>query len=391
VNVVDVIVLLGVVLAVVSGVRAGLIGMTASAVGTIVGFFVGSWIATELVGALDLQGLGEVLLATFVLASCVALASFAVQLAAVPLGTAVHRIQLGWLDQIFGGALAFVVAVVIAWLLGGVLAAGPSQSVARAMQDSAVLRALDDRLPAAPGVVAELQQAMREHGMPSPFVGFEPRLDPVTPPSTAALAAAQRAAAASTVRVSGEGCGGGIVGSGAVVAPGVVVTNAHVVAGTHHVRVEATDGAHDAVPVLFDPDTDLAVLHVQGLDVPVLPIASQDAGRGQGAAVLGYPGGGPLEITSAAVLDAQQALGRNIWGGGVVRREVYVLQASVRPGDSGGPFVDTNGTVLGLVFARSNVNSGVGYALTSDELRDALAAAPSAANAPAVDTRSCAK
>ena len=72
--------------------------------------------------------------------------------------------------------------------------------------------------------------------------------------------------------------------------------------------------------------------------------------------------------------DQRTAVGRDIWGGGSARREVYVLQAVVRPGDSGGPFVAADGTVLGLVFARSNVHSDVGYALTSEELRPALAA-----------------
>jgi uncharacterized membrane protein required for colicin V production len=388
VNLVDVIVLAGVAFAVASGVRAGLVGMVASALGTIVGFLLGSWIATEVVRSFELRGATEVFVATLVLLLTVVGASFVVQLAAMPLAATVHRVRLGWLDRIGGGVVAFVVAVGVAWLLGGVLATGPSRPFARAMQDSVLLRALDERLPPAPGVVANLQQAMRNHGMPSPFLGFEPRLDPIAPPSTEALAAAQQAAASSTVRVSGLGCGGGIVGSGVVVGPGVVVTNAHVVAGIRDVRVEAVDGEHRAAPVLFDPGTDIAVLHVDGLNVPALPIATHDAANGQGAAVLGYPGGGPLVVLPAAVLDERQATGRDIWGRGSVDREVYILQAAVRPGDSGGPFVDQSGTVLGLVFARSNVDENTGYALTSDEVRAALAKVPPAG--AAVDTRSCA-
>ena len=72
---------------------------------------------------------------------------------------------------------------------------------------------------------------------------------------------------------------------------------------------------------------------------------------------------------------------------GSASREVYVLQAEVRPGDSGGPFVAADGTVLGLVFARSNVNDNVGYALSSDELWPVLNAVGGMSEP--VETRSC--
>jgi S1-C subfamily serine protease len=314
--------------------------------------------------------------------------SFVVQVAATPIAASVKAVRLGWLDRAGGGAMAFVVAVALAWLVGGVLATGPSQAFARAVQDSVLLREMDERFPAAPGVIADLQQTMLDHGMPLPFVGFEPRFDPVAPPSTEALAAAQAAAAGATVRVSGPGCGGGLTGSGVVVSPGLVVTNAHVIGGIDTITIEAADGRHDATPVLFDSDLDLAVLRVDGLAIAALPLAAQDARTGAGAAVLGYPGGGPLVVIPAAVLDTRDAVGRDIYGNGTATREVHVLQSAVRPGDSGGPFVDETGTILGIVFARSNVDDDVGYALTSDEVRDALATLP-ASSAP-VDTGRCA-
>jgi S1-C subfamily serine protease len=388
VNIVDFLVVAGVGAAVVSGVRAGLVGIAAGAIGTIVGLMLGSAIATDVTRSLELRGGGEVFAVSVVVVIAVALVSFVVQVAAAPLAASIRGMHLGWVDRTAGGVIGFVGSIALAWLLGGVLATGPSQSFAREVQDSVLLREIDDRLPAAPGVVAELQQALLNHGMPLPFVGFEPRLDPVAPPSTEALAAAQAAAAASTVRVSGAGCGGGLTGSGVVVASGLVVTNAHVVAGIDAISVDAGDGRHDALPVWFDPDTDLAVLRVDGMTVPPLALATQDAATGQGAAVLGYPAGGPLVVAPAAVLDRREAVGRDIYGHGTVTREVYILQSSVRPGDSGGPFVDQTGTVLGIVFARSNVDDDVGYALTSDEVRSVLALVP--ANSAEVDTRSCA-
>jgi S1-C subfamily serine protease len=89
--------------------------------------------------------------------------------------------------------------------------------------------------------------------------------------------------------------------------------------------------------------------------------------------VLGYPGGGPLTTGGAAVRDAYRALGRDIYGGGLTNRDILELQADVRAGNSGGPFVLPDGTVGGMVFARSINTSGLGYALAASELRRELA------------------
>jgi S1-C subfamily serine protease len=66
-------------------------------------------------------------------------------------------------------------------------------------------------------------------------------------------------------------------------------------------------------------------------------------------------------------------LGRDIYGRSFVRRDVYELQAVVRPGNSGGPFVLTNGQVAGVVFAASTTDPTVGYALTSEQVVPLLA------------------
>jgi S1-C subfamily serine protease len=91
--------------------------------------------------------------------------------------------------------------------------------------------------------------------------------------------------------------------------------------------------------------------------------------RGAEGAVLGYPGGGDLTGDRAAVRRTIPAEGRDIYGQEVVRRDVYELQAAVRPGNSGGPFVTTDGDVAGVVFAASTTDEGVGYALTAEEVQ----------------------
>jgi S1-C subfamily serine protease len=71
---------------------------------------------------------------------------------------------------------------------------------------------------------------------------------------------------------------------------------------------------------------------------------------------------------AAAVRRPLKAVGRDIYGRAIVTRTIYEMQAQVRPGDSGGPFVLKDGAVAGVVFAASTTDSNVGYALTSDDV-----------------------
>jgi S1-C subfamily serine protease len=129
--------------------------------------------------------------------------------------------------------------------------------------------------------------------------------------------------------------------------------------------------------VLFDPDADLAVLRVSRTPGPPLRLLGTEAERGDGGAILGFPGGGDLHGERAAVRRPIEAVGRDIYGEHAVVRRVYELQASVEPGDSGGPFVVPSGRVAGIVFAASTTEVGVGYALAStDALDDLRQAAP---------------
>ena len=60
-----------------------------------------------------------------------------------------------------------------------------------------------------------------------------------------------------------------------------------------------------------------------------------------------------------------EAEGRDIYGQGLTVRNVYEIEAVVRPGNSGGPLVQPDGEVIGVVFSRSTTNGDIGYALTS--------------------------
>ena len=124
--------------------------------------------------------------------------------------------------------------------------------------------------------------------------------------------------------------------------------------------------------MLFDPQLDIAVLRVPGLsETPLLSIGTAPVAAGTTGAVLGYPEGGPFDYAAAGVAAAFEAIGLDIYGNTPdAPREIYQLDAVVQPGNSGGPLVASgtsqgipDGTVIGVVFARSTTNPDVGYAL----------------------------
>ena len=270
-----------------------------------------------------------------------------------------------------GGALISVGALLLAtWFVALNVVGGPWPRVSREIRGSAVVRALDDALPEPPSLVAGVRHFFDRYGFPDVFTGIPPvPAEPVRAPTAAQVQAAAEVATTATVRITGVACGRILEGSGFVVAPGYVVTNAHVVAGVRRPMVEHGDGGERAaVVVRFDPDLDLALLRVEG-DLPEpLTLASSEADRGAVGAAVGYPGGGPLRSTAAAIRRAIDAIGRDIYDDRRVERFVYELQTAVRPGNSGGPFVLDTGLVAGVVFAASSTDEGIGYAIASTEV-----------------------
>jgi hypothetical protein len=125
-------------------------------------------------------------------------------------------------------------------------------------------------------------------------------------------------------------------------------------------------------------------LRVDGLDVPALPLA--DAEVGTTGAVFGHPQAGPLRAAPARVAETVNASGTDIYRTGRTERLVHVLAADLRPGDSGGAFVDGGGRVAGVAFAVDPGAGGVAYALARPELDAFLAGRRSGAP---VDTGSC--
>jgi S1-C subfamily serine protease len=136
-----------------------------------------------------------------------------------------------------------------------------------------------------------------------------------------------------------------------------------------------------------DPNLDVALLKVAGLEAGPLIFAVSEPQRGAGGATIGYPNGGSAIIGAAAVTDTYEAQGFDITRTKAVTREIIELRAVVDPGDSGGPFLLANGTIGGLVFAESRADKSVGYALSPTAV--AAAITPALGRSAAVPTGSC--
>ena len=270
-------------------------------------------------------------------------------------------------DSIAGAGLSAVAVLMMCWFLGVTFSNGPSPDLAVLLQRSTVLHALDSVAPRPPGFMTRVQNILANVSFPPVFAGLEPTLPGALPIPSSVDTPGIKAAASVTVKVVGTGCGGLVTGSGFPIGNGLIVTNAHVVSGTGDHRIQTSDGTVlPATVVFFDPEVDVAILSAPGYTGPSLSFATGD--RGTDGAVIGYPGGGPERVEPAVVDGAVTAEGRDIYNSNLVTRQIFVLQSRVRPGNSGGPLVDTDGNVLGIVFATSASDPEQAYALTNAQI-----------------------
>jgi len=293
-----------------------------------------------------------------------------------------------------GGAVVSVVAVLlVVWLVAAPLSASSLPWLARAVSNSIILNVVDKAMPAQADALSEaLRQTVDTRGFPDVFDGLSPtRVKDVAPPDPK-LAGSElvKNAKKSVVKVLGQApsCSRRIEGSGFVYAPERVMTNAHVVAGTKTVSVELNGSQKKATVVVYDPQRDLAVLYVPGLSAPVMPFAAKKADSGADAVVIGFPLDGPFDARAARVRDARDITGPDIYEDGKVTRDIYTIRALVRSGNSGGPLVAPDGTVLGVIFAAAADDPQTGFAITADEA--AVVANAGRSNNKATPTQKCA-
>ncbi len=394
-NWVDLVLLALVAFSAIQGMRLGATMQIFSFGGFWLGLFLGALLVPHVIGIVH-GNLARTLLAVVVIFGTAGVLSALGRFVGARSSHALRRVRLGPLDATLGVAVAVVATLFIAWFTAIIIENSNYTSLDAAVQQSRIVRAMDNLLPKPPVILSRVKSFLESEGFPVVFAGLAPQASaPVTLPANAQVRAAVVLAGPSTLQVEGVGCGVIQEGSSFVVAPGLVVTNAHVVAGVRHVEVIDDGRSRDATPILFDPELDVAVLRVPGLTEAPLTVDRQLLGRGTSGVVLGYPEGGPFTFGAAGITNTFEATGLDIYGQNTTNREVYELDAVVRPGNSGGPLVASgngsgppNGTVIGLVFARSTANADVGYALAMGPVMNEVARVESAT--AAVGTGNCA-
>ena len=201
-------------------------------------------------------------------------------------------------------------------------------------------------------------------------------------------------ASASVVQILGaaEQCGYTSTGSGFVVDHGLIATNAHVLSGVNSPMVRDQRGrTWQGEVVYMDTAQDLAFIRVPGMNLDPLPIG-RNANPGETVTFMGYPQGGPFKALPATVQGVGNTQTIDVETGKPnPMRQVYQLAADVQHGNSGGPVLDENGNVVGVVFGKApdgeSSTGQTGYAITASTLKQALEAGGS--NTASVATGTC--
>lgn len=361
--------------AMMSGWRQGAFSSGFAAVGVAAGLVVGLGVAGLLVGVSDSSTMRLVLLL-----ATVVLFVGAGNLVGATAGSALRdrlrtRSTRRW-DSFLGSLLQLLIALVVVWLIAVPVAANVGGQLGGAIRGSRILGAIDKAVPewgnkapehvarlidvtGLPPMVSPFQQGGAEVGAPDPASIDQGVVESVRP---------------SVVHVLGdaESCRRRLSGSGFVSAPDYVITNAHVVAGTETVELDTVLGLKRASVVLYDPEVDIAVLHVPNLGLKPLKAASGSAVSGQGAMVMGFPDSGPFTVSPARVREKLNISGPDIYATGRTERQAYTLRGNIRQGNSGGPLLAETGEVLGVVFGTAVDGTDTGYALTVQQVNDVV-------------------
>ena len=161
------------------------------------------------------------------------------------------------------------------------------------------------------------------------------------------------------------------LGSGVIIDAkrGLVVTNNHVIANADQITVKLRDGRNlKAELVGTDPDTDVAVVKINGKRLTAVPLANSDELRvGDYVVAIGNPFGLGQTVTSG-IISALARSGLGITG----YEDLIQTDASINPGNSGGALVNLRGELVGIntaIFSQSGGNIGIGFAIPTNMVR----------------------
>lgn len=278
------------------------------------------------------------------------------------------------IDRVFGALLSIIIILVSVWFGAAIFNKVPVMGLQQQIRGSRIVTTMNNILPSAPRVIAQIGHFINPNGFPQVFTGIEPKLQTDAPlPELGELLPAVEQTRASVVKIAGEGCGGVVEGTGFIAGDGLVITNAHVVAGVTMLTIIDTDGSHKAEVIGFDPKLDIAVVRtMDSLAGRALALKITQIRAGTKSVVLGYPSGAGFTASPAVVLETITATGRDIYNADTTQRSVHTVKADIRHGNSGGPLIGTDGSVIGVVFAESTAYPDIGYALAMEPVIEAF-------------------
>jgi S1-C subfamily serine protease len=358
--------------------------------GLLLGGLLGVWLAPRLLGDAS-PSVWVSLGALFIVILAASLGQGLLQYAGAKVRDRIRWQPVRVVDAVGGAALSAAAVLLVAWALGVAISGSRISGLSNAVRDSAVLAKVNGLMPAGAGGVLDRFNTV---------VGtsFFPRyLEPFAPERIVRVGVGPERlrqdpdvvrAGRSVFKVHGtNSCGRGVEGTGFLYAPGYLMTNAHVVAGVSRPTVEIGDGEVAGKVVLYDPGADVAVIEIDSGSAEPLAFDTTAQPR-EGVAILGYPQDGPFDVEPGRIRTEQRLRSPDIYGNGTVIRSVFSLRGLIRPGNSGGPIVDSDGQVVGVVFAASVTDRDTGYALTAGQVQDLAAAG--AGRTARVSTGGCA-
>ena len=156
------------------------------------------------------------------------------------------------------------------------------------------------------------------------------------------------------------------LGSGVIVdSEGYILTSNHLVNEADEIEVILTDKREfDAEIIGTDPESDIAVIKIEGDNLPAIKVGKSDDLRlGQTVIAIGYPFGVGQTVTKGII----SALGRSLK---LVDYEDFIqTDAAINPGNSGGALINTSGELVGInttIVIRSGGSQGIGFAIPLD-------------------------
>lgn len=205
------------------------------------------------------------------------------------------------------------------------------------------------------------------------FSAVEPTLTRDTPEDTEAYWATKHLHGSIPLIRGVDRCtGDNIKGTGILISESTVVTNAHVVAGLSRVVVNFPDQKLLGEVVAFNTEDDIAVLRINKSRSGAIPIYDGTPKLDDKGFIVGYPEGGPIDARGSVITRLIDLKSKDIYGINPVHREVLEIKSLIRHGNSGGPLLNTNRELVGMVYAINDSSKNQGYAIRLEEIKEAL-------------------